>query len=213
MDESDYAGVVPSRPPMLANQALRLILVGSIQERKGQIDAVRAVAELTQCGVACNLTFVGDGNEKYIQSLKSLSAELGVAQHIRWAGFSNDPQAQFREADVALMCSRNEPFGMVTVESMSLGLPTVGAKSGGTVEIINDGVTGLLYEVGDHKHLAKQINQLRIDSDLTGRIREAGYHSSYKRFGIKKHAEALTEVYAEAIQSYRSRQSQEAFVR
>ena len=65
-----------------------------------------------------------------------------------------------RAADVVLMCSRFESFGRVTVEAMLAGKPVIGAASGGTAELIQDGETGLLYEPGNHDELAMKIEYL-----------------------------------------------------
>jgi glycosyltransferase involved in cell wall biosynthesis len=65
------------------------------------------------------------------------------------------------KADVVLMCSRWEAFGRATVEAMLAGKPVIGtANSGGTAELIQDGITGLLYKAGDHDELANKIQFL-----------------------------------------------------
>ena len=195
----------PERPPISPNRVIKLILVGSIQERKGQEDAILALAELVRTRLKATLTFVGEGPREYVQKLTKLAEDLGVAEQIHWAGFHNEPIPFYKEADIALVCSRDEPFGIITVEAMSLGLPTIGAKSGGVVEVISDGVNGLLYDPGDFKTLANRIALIVNKPELRSKLVESAYHSAFNRFGLTRYTREIESVYNEAIESYRSR--------
>jgi glycosyltransferase involved in cell wall biosynthesis len=194
LDENDQAPGPPSCRLICSERPVRLVLVGSIQPRKGQEDAILALRHLN-----ATLTLVGDGSSEHVESLRRLASEAGVADRIEWAGFQEEPGRFYDEADIALVCSRNEPFGNVTVESMSRGLPTVGARSGGILEVIGDGVNGLLYEVGDPGSLAQQVRRLVSNFDFRGRLVEAAYESVYARFGIRRYAREIEVVYRECL--------------
>lgn len=82
------------------------------------------------------------------------------------------PRALLRRADAILMCSKREAFGRVTVEGMLAGKPVIGANSGGTLELIQDGITGLLYTSGDPKALAEKIRYLYENPDTATHVGE-----------------------------------------
>jgi glycosyltransferase involved in cell wall biosynthesis len=96
------------------------------------------------------------------------------------------------------MCSRGEPFGRVTVEAMKQGVPVVGAASGGTTEIIQDGVTGLLYRLGDAEDLAAKVEILHRDRELLGRMGEEARRWADSTFSLKKYTADLLRVFEEA---------------
>jgi glycosyltransferase involved in cell wall biosynthesis len=81
-------------------------------------------------------------------------------------GFSDDPLSLINTVDVMLVCSRREAFGRSTVEGMKLGKPVIGARSGGTTEIVQEGETGLLYTPGDAQELATKIGYLYANRAL-----------------------------------------------
>ena len=79
---------------------------------------------------------------------------------------TGEPVKVWQEADVALMCSRAEAFGRVTVEAMKASLPVCGTDSGGTPEIVIDGVNGLLFEPGSSASLASALVRLEADENF-----------------------------------------------
>ena len=98
--------------------------------------------------------------------LDRLIDEYGIGDRVEFVTWVRDPSPYMRAADVLLMCSRMEAFGRVTVEAMQLGRPVIGARSGGTTELIRDGETGLLFEVANPTDLAQKIHQLYERRDL-----------------------------------------------
>jgi glycosyltransferase involved in cell wall biosynthesis len=104
-------------------------------------------------------------------------------------GYRNDAFSYMCIADVVLMCSRSEGFGRVTVEGMLAGKVVIGARSGATTELIQDGVTGLLYTLGDYKELANKIQYIHdnpVQARLTGKNAKewAALNFSEERYGM-----------------------------
>ena len=66
--------------------------------------------------------------------------------------------------DVSLMCSIAETFGMVTIESLSLGIPVIGTQSGGTPELLQNGKFGFLYPSGNTKYLSEKMKQIMLNN-------------------------------------------------
>jgi glycosyltransferase involved in cell wall biosynthesis len=106
------------------------------------------------------LSIVGSGNDEYVKSIKRLVFEKGLENNVKLLGYMDNPLHVMAESDAFLMCSRNEAFGRVTLEAMSIGCPVVGACSGGTEELLELGKYGLLYKPGDCDDLGKKILDL-----------------------------------------------------
>lgn len=191
----------PARPADLS-PTFSCVLVGWLTKGKGHEDAIRAIAALVHRGVPVRLKIVGGGGPPaYAQSLRELIAVLGVAAHVEMVEHTPDPWSFFRDADVALMCSRMEAFGRVTVEAMKLGTPVIGARSGGTPELIHDGFNGFLYSPGDPGELADKIELLTRDAQLTSQMGERACRLARDTFSLdrlgREFRDLLDEVIAE----------------
>ncbi|QJU54427.1 glycosyltransferase [Herbiconiux sp. KACC 21604] len=131
---------------------LDLLMVGTVGPAKRQHLAVEALGELRARGVDARLTLVGPlDHPEYHSALLDTAARLGVADRVRVEGYREDPRPYIRDADVALMLSRSEAFGRVTLEYLAQGTPVVGIDAGGTSELIADGSSGFVTsaEVSD----------------------------------------------------------------
>jgi len=194
--------------PAVANEhvrdgAFRMILVGAKQPSKGQQDAVAAVGHLVSDGLDVRLDLVGGGNRLYEESLKALAQSHGVQANVRFISFSNDPYSLVAASDVALMCSRAEAFGRVTIEAMKLGKPVVGAAAGGTCELLRDGWNGYLYRAGDSRDLARCVTELYRDRDRARQMGSRGRVWALERFNLKTHGEDLETALTRALRGRR----------
>jgi glycosyltransferase involved in cell wall biosynthesis len=170
--------------------SVRLTVVGRLSPRKGQDLAVRALAKLVSSGHEVTLTLVGDvftGYEWYEDELKRLAVELSVSDRINFAGFQNDIQAVLEGSDIAIVPSRIEPFGTVAAECMAAGLPTIVADVHGLAEIVENGKTGLTFEMGDSDALADCCHWVISHSDQSQQIALAGQQSISDRFSLKQY--------------------------
>jgi glycosyltransferase involved in cell wall biosynthesis len=138
----------------------RLVMVGSLHEGKGHLDAIEALPHVCARYPNAQLIIAGTGDEKYRKRIEDRAMALRVERNIKFVGYVNNAQELLNSADIFLMCSRSEAFGRVTVEAMSVGCPVAGAASGGTPEIIENGISGLLYETGNPIDLAQVIIRL-----------------------------------------------------
>ncbi len=150
----------------------RICIAGRITEGKGQKDAVWALKHLKDRGVDAELVLMGGGGS-YLDELRILARELGLESDVEFTGHIPNPLPLMASCDVAIVCSRCEAFGRVTVEAMKLGKPVVGTRSGGTVELIREGWNGFLYEAGDAEDLASKLEILLKDGELRTRMGEA----------------------------------------
>lgn len=164
-------------------ERMRAILVGYFSRSKGQALAIEAVALARAAGVEIELALVGSGSHK---PLRTLARTLGVDDLLSIHEPTRDLGPHWSAAHVGLMCSECEAFGRVTVEAMRAGLPVCGTDSGGTPEIIEPGVTGLLSPAGDAAGLAANLMLLESDEALRREIASAALQAS-KRFQRDRH--------------------------
>ena len=115
-----------------------------------------------------------------------VAADPELARHVNFTG--HDPQAmqRLRSAALLLHCRTDEPFGMVLIEAMALGVPVVAPASGGPAEIIRDGETGLLYPPGDTHAAARQVVRLLRDPELAERIKTAAAQEALTRYSNER---------------------------
>ncbi|BDR55407.1 hypothetical protein KIMH_15180 [Bombiscardovia apis] len=131
----------------------RLLMVGALSPEKGQLDAIQAVQELEQKGYNVRLTLCGSGDVSYI-------APYLQTKNVRYLGQQDDLTMIRQQSDIALVCSRNEAFGRVSIEAMYYGNVLIGADAGFTKELIKEGKNGFLYRVGSPSNLAEKVEFL-----------------------------------------------------
>lgn len=173
----------PDAPKFEDPRAFRLLLSGTISEQKGQEDAVHALKLLLDRGLGpLELLMPGYAHAEYKTHLEAVIDSLGLGACARVLPFQQRPGALMKQSDVVLVCSRMEGLGRVSLEAMQLKKPVIASASGGSLEMITDGETGLLYPVGDIPALAERIERLMKDPDLRARLGENGFHFARTRF-------------------------------
>ena len=104
------------------------------------------------------------GRARYLGQLEPVAARLGLAERGPFLRLcATTPARRCAEFDVQVVCSRAEPFGLVTLEAMAQGRPVVVTDTGGSPEIVRDGVEGFLVPPGDAEALARRLDCL-LDS-------------------------------------------------
>ena len=181
-----------------------LLFVGRLTPIKGLETLLRALAVAKSNGLGgtrVRLVIVGgdkDSHGTHGAQLRRLARDLGVGA---WVDFRGSlPQDvlpdYYAAADLCLMPSLHESFGMVALEAMACGVPVIGSRVGGLSATIQDGLTGLLVPEGDAEGLAHAMAGLVLDE---ARRRELGRRAVEwaRRFGWPCVVRALTELYAE----------------
>ncbi len=159
-------------------------------------DIVRAFAKVVRRGVRARLVLLGDGPEK--PHVERTVRELGVERHVTFLPPTQHPEEVIGAADLFLLHSQEESFGLAALEALASGVPVVAARVGGLSEVVRDGVTGCLVELGDVEAQAEAITALLASPELP-RMRRAAREDAVARFhpdSVTKRYEAL---YAEAL--------------
>jgi len=157
-----------------------LLYVGRIAPIKGLDTLLDAVVRLRAAGRAARLLVVGGETDEPVEGLEATlrrrASALGLSEAVRFVGAQ--PQRVLRDfyvaADVTVLPSYYESFGMVALEAMACGSPVVASRVGGLTTTVRDGVTGFLVPDGDPGALAARIDALLTDPDLAWRVGREG---------------------------------------
>ncbi|MFM2359365.1 MAG: hypothetical protein RLY16_1358 [Bacteroidota bacterium] len=178
--------------PWQLHQPVKLLLMGQVIENKGHLFAVKALKCLLDEGLKVTLTIVGSTQDQvFYQRLRALIEELGIGTYVNFHPHTNDIASIYHAHHLLLMCSKCEAFGRVTIEAMKLGLPVVGANTGGTAELIKADVTGYLYQQDDANALATQIKKAIHQTDTRAKIIIAAKEFAFNTTGRKPIIEAF----------------------
>lgn len=179
------------------SQVTRMLLAGRISVQKGQMDAIKAVELLMRRGIGnVSLTLVGQGESKeYLEYVKSYVKEHKLEQKICILEHHDDLRELRRQCDIGLTCSKKEAFGRVTVENMLAKMLVIGANTGGTLEIVEDGYNGLLYEEGNPESLVNQIEYTMSHRDKAQQMIEQGFIQVIEDFSIKRVVDQVLNLY------------------
>lgn len=188
--------------PHIPGSRTRIMSTGRIfPEKKGQDVLIRAVKRCVDRGLDVECTFVGDptkGDLKTLPMLEALSAKLELSGRVRFVRGRTDVAALLADADIFVLPSRWEGFGLALVEAMAAGLPVIASNIDGPASIVADGVDGLLFESGSHEQLADKIALLIHSPSLADKLRRNGRAKSCD-YDISKMREKYVAVYQRLI--------------
>ncbi|MFZ2022496.1 MAG: N-acetyl-alpha-D-glucosaminyl L-malate synthase BshA [Terracidiphilus sp.] len=156
-----------------------LIHLSNFRPVKRVTDVVKIFARVAQERPA-QLVLVGDGPER--SAAEYLAHDLGIQQHVHFLGKQDRVNELLALADLLLMPSELESFGLAALEAMACKVPAIATRVGGVPELIDDGVTGLLYPVGDVDGMAGGALSLLNDSARLQAMRDAARQAAQKRF-------------------------------
>ncbi|HEY6224636.1 MAG TPA: glycosyltransferase family 4 protein [Gemmatimonadales bacterium] len=141
-----------------------------------------------------------EGHAGYEESLRSLAAELGIADRVTFLGSRTDIPEIMAALDVLVHCpTAPEPFGRAVAEAMGAGKPVIASKEGGVPELVEDGRTGVLIPSGDIAAFAAALRRLLDDQPLRRRMGSAGRLRAEAMFGVEAHAERVLRAYGEIV--------------
>jgi glycosyltransferase involved in cell wall biosynthesis len=131
--------------------------VGALIPRKGQIYLIRALPKILQAVPRTRLVVVGEAytRRRYSKRLEATARQLGVADHVVWAGVRRDTEQILAAIDLLVHPALEEPLGRVLLEAMAAGVPAVASEVSGAQECVVHGTTGLLVPPADSDALAK----------------------------------------------------------
>lgn len=184
------------------------IVVGNITPEKGQWDVIQATELLVKRGHNdIKVYIVGGGGSGYIWALRKYIKIKKLENYIQILPFQDDLASLRRKASYAVTCSQNEALGRVTIEAMLAGNIVIGARSGGTTEIIGENEErGFLYELGNFQSLADVMEKVMdFDSEKKNTLLQKAQEYAENTFDSKKYCSELLKIYDEVIALYELR--------
>jgi len=171
---------------------LKILFVGRLDEQKGFDILVKAIEPLRQ---KVSLRVVGEA------VLTDDSRAVSALNDVEFLGWKTESeiQGQLAVADVVVMPSRWEGFGLVAIEAMRAGKAVIASHVGGLPEVILDGETGFLVPSGDSQSLRKAI--LKVDTETLSRLGDNGRRRFEEKFTIEQTHSALMNLYARVLKS------------
>jgi D-inositol-3-phosphate glycosyltransferase len=183
------------------------MFLGRLQPLKGADVAIRAVARARALAPRITddlvLAVVGGPsgqNASYVDRLRRLASEEGIGDRVTFL----DPRPHeelpwvYPAAEVMLMPSRSESFGLAALEAQACGVPVVAASVGGLRWVVEDGATGFLVPGHDPEAYARRLVEILADPSLAARM-SAGARARARRFSWERTVDGVVDAYAELI--------------
>jgi N-acetyl-alpha-D-glucosaminyl L-malate synthase BshA len=156
-----------------------LIHLSNFRPVKRVVDVVKVFARVT-AEIPAQLVLVGDGPDR--SAAEWLAHDLGIHSKIHFLGKQERVNELLPLADLMLMPSELESFGLAALEAMACKVPSIATKVGGVPELIDHGITGLLYQVGAVEDMARGAIELLADPERLQGMRDAGRKAAQKRY-------------------------------
>jgi glycosyltransferase involved in cell wall biosynthesis len=175
-----------------------VVFAGRLASNKGLHHLVPAFAALREGHPDARLVLAGEDQDQRAR-LEALARKAGVADRVHFTGHLDEAtyRSALAAADVFVLPSEWEAFGIVLVEAMACGVPCVATRVGGAPDVVQDGVTGRVVPYGDEAALAQAIGGLLDDRPLAARMGEAGRARAFKEYSWDAVVERTLDLYRE----------------
>lgn len=180
---------------------IEICIVGLLHPNKGQLELLKAVDELIKHKdvKGFHINVIGSGDSSYTHELEDFVKNNHLVEYVKFWGYRNDISEILKIQDIGVMASSNEAFGRSTVEYMMAGLGVIATDAGANREIIEDGVSGLLYPSGDHYALADRLSMLLTDRERLKQISCNGRRSALEKFSSDGNSRNIFEIYQKIL--------------
>ena len=184
--------------PLSKNKQAYIFTVSRLSKFKNVNLLIESFSKISEKIPNYSLLIAGDGEER--ESLKEIVKKNGLQSKVKLLGkVSNEKRSElYSNARVTVLCSKNEPFGLVPIESMLYGTPVIAHKSGGPLETIIDGKTGFLYESDDDLQVILE-KITTLDNEKYTEMQKAS-QAQARKFDISKSIEKLEHVLLEVLE-------------
>jgi N-acetyl-alpha-D-glucosaminyl L-malate synthase BshA len=167
------ARLSPDGEPLLTH-------VSNFRPVKRPVDCVEILARVREQGVRARLVMVGDGPERV--NVEHRARCLQVSEHCSFVGKQPKIIDYLSVADVLLLPSEQESFGLAALEAMACEVPVIASRVGGIPEVVEDGETGCLSEVGDVEKMSSDAAMLLKDERLRSEMGRRARESAVSRY-------------------------------
>ena len=181
-----------------ANELL-LVHVSNFRPVKRPVDCVEILARVLKTGIKTRLVMVGDGSER--TNVEHRARCLGVYDSCVFVGKQPNIVDYLSASHVLLLPSEQESFGLAALEAMACELPVIASRVGGIPEVVTDGETGFLSEVGDVEKMANDTARLLADDEFRREMGRRARESAISRYRTDLIIPQYIEFYEKTISS------------
>ena len=176
-----------------------ILYVGRLVYEKGVQHLISAMPKILENYHDAKLIIAGKGG--MLDELKGQAEAMGLSNKVYFTGYLNSKQVQkmYKCADVAVFPSTYEPFGIVALEAMLAGVPTVVSDIGGLNEIVDHGVNGMKSYAGNSNSIADSVISLLYDKQLAANVSKKAKQKVKEEFNWNKIAQDTHYIYEQAI--------------
>lgn len=170
-----------------------VLVVARLDPMKGQDRAIKAMAMVVKDIPNAKLVLVGNGSfssskqgiglskaDRWLEELRQLSRRLGIEEHVIFAGHLEQAQlnAAYKRADLTVLPSVKEGFGLVVIESWLYKKPTIITTTAGIAELIENGHNGVLFDPEDTEGLAGKVSEILLNPLYAEKLGKNGFFTS-----------------------------------
>lgn len=183
----------------LSKDNIKILMVGRLTYQKAVEVLIKAASELHAQGMnKFQIYIVGEGEER--PQLEKLIDKLKLTRQVKLLGIRNDVISLMKWSDILVIPSRFEGLSIAMVEAMACGLPIIASEAPGLAAYIQHKQNGLLFEIEDHKALAKCIIEVASNSRLREKISHGAIKSFEKNYNIRNNIKVMEDLIADSIQ-------------
>ena len=172
-----------------------LIHTSNFRKVKRTQDVIKIFSKVSKV-IPSKLLMVGDGPER--SECEQLCRDLGVCENVRFLGKQEAIEEILSVADLFMIPSQSESFGLAALEAMACRVPVISSNAGGLPELNVDGVTGFLRDPGDIKALAERAIYILQDDERLNRFKDAALARA-KEFDLSLILPVYEDYYREVI--------------
>lgn len=174
----------PLRNELAPNGERLLVHVSNFRAVKRAVDCVEILAKIRAAGENAKLIMVGDGPE--LSAIRYRGEQLGMNGNVVYVGKQANIADYLGVADVFLLPSELESFGLAALEAQACEVPVIATRIGGIPEVVNEGESGFLSEVGDVEKMSVDTLKLLRDEDMRRAFGERGRDLAISRYSTEK---------------------------
>lgn len=195
----DRDSIISKKYTKMITDTFKIVMVGGISENKGQVQVVEAL-KLMSDRERKNIVvdFYGTGDNKYIIKLKEKIKKYNLNSNFCFKGYKKNINEIISKYDIAIMASKSEAFGRVTIEYMMANIAVIASNTGANPELIDNQKNGLLYNYNDYEDLKNKIVLLKNNKEMRKEIAENGCESS-KKYTAEINASSIYNLYKEVF--------------
>jgi N-acetyl-alpha-D-glucosaminyl L-malate synthase BshA len=182
--------------------------VSNFRPVKRPLDCVEIFARVLNKGIKARLLMVGDGPER--SATQHRAEKLGIAAHCSFVGKQGQINDYLGISDVLLLPSEQESFGLVALEAMACEVPVIASRVGGIPEVVTDGETGFLSEIGNVEKMSEDAARILSNDDLRREMGGKARKSAIARYSTELVIPKYIEFYERILQRSQSERNSAA---